>query len=405
LTPIDPGALLDEAWHLKLLEKGVNVSASYYLEFVGNPVGGAAHGFANAASFGFQLGLDLDKLANIYGLSVFSSVCFRSGKNLSVTIDNEFTVAQLYGGETIRLNEVYLQETLFNGNFHLKAGRLTAGNDFLISPFYCQFITLAICGNPIAVLLNTPFLDYPFSTWGAYLDFKPLETWLLKFAVYNDNLSIKENKYHGCNFTFKSTAGVMWMSEWVYLFNQAANDNGYVGNYKLGGYYQTGKINRFDGGSQTGNYGLYFLFDQMLYRKYGPGTTQGLTVFGSFLFAPPNRNLFPYFFDFALIYKGLFLDRNRDYLSLGVAYGNYSTDLRAVEEQSKKSGIPSVYGNKPQTAETILELNYWFRFNKWFALTPGFQYVINPKGYGTIPNAFVLEMQVSVDLIGLPTQP
>jgi len=106
-----------------------------------------------------------------------------------------------------------------------------------------------------------------------------------------------------------------------------------------------------------------------------------------------------------LIYKGLFLDRNRDYLSLGVAYGNYSTDLRAVEEQSKKSGIPSVYGNKPQTAETILELNYWFRFNKWFALTPGFQYVINPKGYGTIPNAFVLEMQVSVDLIGLPTQP
>lgn len=406
LQPVDPGALLDADWHLKLQEQGVNVAASYYIELAGNPSGGQAQGFANAASLGCALGLDFEKLIHIPGLSFFSSALFRSGSNLSANkIDNQFPVTQLFGGETIRLNELYLKQSLFNGNFHFKAGHLTGGNDFLSSPFYCEFISNAICGNPISIFFNAPFLAYPFSTWGAYMDFKPMDNLLLKFAVYNDNLGIKANKYHGCNFTFKSTAGVMWMSEWVYFLNQSMKDTGNKGNYKLGGYYQTGQKNLFNGGSQTGNYGLYALFDQMLYRKNGPGTSQGLTMFGSFLFSPPNRNRFPYFFDLAFIYKGLFPGRNSDYLSLGVANGSYSSDLRSVQRQARSSGIPSVYGDQPQSSETILELNYWYRFNKWFALTPGMQYVINPKGYGTTPNAFVLEMQISIDLIGLPNQP
>jgi porin len=406
IAPIDPGTLIDSKWHEKLQEKGVNIAASYYIELAGNPIGGKNHGFAHAASVGWALGLDFDKLLNIHGLSFFSSALYRSGSNLSANkIDNQFPVTQLFGGGTIRLNEVYLKETLFDGNFHFKVGHLTGGNDFLSSPFYCEFISNALCGSPISVFFNAPFLAYPFSTWGAYLDFKPSKTVLLKFAVYNNNLGIKANKYHGCNFTFKSTDGAMWMNEWVYLLNQSPNDQGFKGNYKLGGYYQTGQKKLFNGGYQTGNYGLYALFDQMLYRKFGPGTSQGLTLFGSFLFAPPNRNMFPYFFDLALVYKGLFAGRNSDYLSFGMANGNYSSDLRAVQRRAKVSGIPSPLGDQPQFYETVFELNYWYRFNKYFALTPGIQYVINPKGYGTTSNAVILDMQISIDLLGLPTLP
>jgi porin len=405
-SPIDPGALFDSDWHLKLLEKGISTAASYYVEFVGNPVGGKEHGFGNAASLGVALGFDLDKLINAHGLSFFSSAIFRTGRNLSAQkIDNQFPVTQLYGGETVRLNELYFKETLFNGDMHIKAGRLTGGNDFLSSPFYCEFISNAICGNPISIFFNAPFLAYPFSTWGAYLDFKLYKNFLFKFAAFNDNLSIKENKYHGCNFTFKSTTGVLWMTEWLYLLNQLPTDTGNKGNYKIGGYYQSGKFNLFEGGHHKGNYGLYLLFDQMLYRKNGPGTTQGLTMFGSFLFAPPDRNMFPYFVDFGLIYKGIFTGRNKDYLSLGIANGNYSPDLRHEQKKSKRTGVASVFGDQPQSAETVIELNYWYRFNKWFAVTPGLQYVINPKGYGNIQNALVFETQISIDLIGLPMQP
>lgn len=394
----EPGALLDGQWRQKWVDEGVLVSSSYYVEFAGNPVGGQARGVGNAATLAFSLALDFEKLANIPSFGFFTSSVYRSGYNLSARkINNQFPVTQLYGGETFRLNELYLRKGLLDDIVHIKAGRLTGGNDFLSSPFYCEFISNAICGNPISVFFNSPFLAFPFSTWGAYLDIVPIPELLFKFAVYNDNPSITKNKYHGCNFTFASTAGVLWITEWVYR-----RTTGYKGNYKLGGYYQTGKIHLFEGGHQTGNYGLYALFDQMVYKK---SDDERLTLFGSFLYAPPNRNEFPYFFDLALVWKGPFPSRIHDYLNLGVAYGSYSTDLRQAQRQAKGLGVNGPYGNKPQTAETILELNYWFRWNEWFAITPGMQYVINPKGYGTIPNAFVIETQLSIDLIGLPNQP
>lgn len=389
-----------------LSQKGVDLACSYYLELAANPIGGKAHGFGNAGSLGFSMGLDLDRLARLHGFYFFTSVCFRSGVNLSARkIDNQFQVTQLYGGETIRLNELYLKETLAEGRFNLKAGRLNPGNDFLSSPFYCEYVNLAFCGNPIAMLFNTPFLEYPFATWGAYLGVKPHSDFLMKIAAYNGNLDTKENKYHGCNFTFESPQGVMWMSEWVYLLNQRSTSEGYRGNYKVGGYYISGDTALFKGGFASENFGGYFLCDQMLYRKYGPKTPQGLTYFGAFLFAPPNRNQFPFYLSSGLIYRGLIQARDDDYLSFGVAYGAYSKDLRFVQRQAQRTGIAGPYGSQPQNFETILELNYWYRLNSHLSITPDLQYVINPKGYGTEQNAFVVALQISLDLLGSPNQP
>lgn len=404
--PPNPPDLAHLGTFEELKSKGFAFTCSYYIELAANPIGGEHRGFGNAGSLGLSAEIDLDKLANLSGLSFFTSICFRSGVNLSARkIDNQFEVTQLYGGETVRLSEVYFKESLLNANLEFKAGRLTAGNDFLSSPYYCQYLNLAFCGNPIAILLNSPFLDYPFSTWGAYLDFKPHPDLLVKFAVYNNNPNVKRNKYHGLYWTFKSTEGVSWLSEWHYKVHQTPRSRGYPGNYKIGGYYLTGSWKQFEGGSQTGNYGAYFLFDQLLQRKYGPKTTQGLSVFGVVLLAPKNRNLFPLFLSGGLQYKGLIAQRDDDYLSVGVAYGQYSQELREMQRQAAAQNSPSAYGNRPQNFETIVELSYWYRFNRWAAITPDVQYVINPKGYGTTPNALVFAVQLSFDFIGLPDQP
>lgn len=393
-------------WLERANKKGVDIYSYYYLELAGNPIGGKSQGVGNAGSLGFAMRLDLDKLAAINGLSFFTSVIFRSGESLSAKhIDNQFSVTQLYGGETIRLNELYLEETLLDGDCNIKAGRLTGGNDFLASPFYCEFVNNAFCGNPISIFFNTPFLAYPFSTWGAYLDFKPHPDLLLKFAVYNDNVNVVRNKYHGVYFPFKSTKGVMWISEWVYLLNQRKGSRGYPGNYKVGAYYITGTVPKFEGGSHKGNDGFYLLFDQLLYREGGVGTTQGLSAFSAFLFAPKNRNEFPFFLTSGLIYKGIVPSRKDDYLSFGVGYGAYSEDLRRVQRRAQETGMTGIFGDRPQNFETVLELNYWYRFNKYLALTPDVQYIINPKGFGTIQNAFVVALQISIDLIGSPKRP
>ncbi len=383
-------------WYDNLKEKGVAMTASYYIEFAGNPVGGKARGVGNAGCFTFTLGLDLEKLLHVPGLRFFTSEAYRSGYNLTARkIDNQFEVTQLYGGETYRLVELYLQETLFDGRLRVKAGRLTEGNDFLQSPLYCKYLNLAFCGNPITILFNTPFFDFPFATWGGYLDFKPHESLLFKFAVYNNNIKIKENRYHGANFTFTSKQGIYYITEWVYLLNQGSKDTGQPGNYKIGAYYISGKTPKFEGGNQHGNTGFYILLDQLLYRAK-EGTTQGLTSYLSLLFAPSNRNEFPLFVNGGLIYKGVFSQRPQDYLTFGTAYGLYSSELRNSQRKASQS---------TQGFETILELSYWYQWNKRFSIAPDLQYVINPKGYGTIPNAFVIAVQLSLDLLGVPYQP
>lgn len=376
-----------------LKDRGVSIDISYVNDLLGNPIGGKRRGFANAGSLGIDLNLDFEKMICIRGLSLFTSFVYRSGNNLSSEyIDNQFPVSQVFGGETYRLNELYVQES-YEDLFSLKAGRLCGGNDFLASPFYAKYVSNAFCGNPIGIFFNVRFTAYPHSTWGAYFSFKPHESFLVKSAIYNTNSYISKNKYHGANFTFHSTQGALLITEWAYLFNQLGC--GLPGNYKVGGYYTTGNSSKFTKDTQKGNYGYYFLLDQMLYQK--KVKDQGLTYFLALLFAPKNRNLFPFFFSTGLVYQGVSKSRPLDSISCGIAQGSYSADLRRIQKRASPTGS-SPFGNRPQTAETVLELNYWFQVNKWFALTPDLQYIINPKGYGTTKNALVLGMQISIEI-------
>ncbi len=372
---------------------GLDIAGSYSNDLLGNPVGGKHHGFANAGSFGLFLTFDLEKIMKATGTTFFASFIVRHGNNLSATkIGNQFEVAQLYGTETYVLNELYLKKTAYEGKISAKAGRLDPGNDFLASPLYAYYVNNAFFGNPVSIYFNTDFSTLPNATWGAYLQFRPIPSFNMQFACYNQNKNIFKNKYHGANFTFDSRLGVMWITEWAYLLNQGKEDTGLPGNYRVGGYYVTGRFDVFEGGTQRGNFGYYFLIDQMVYRH----KTQQLTPFGAFLFAPNNRNEFPFFFAAGLVYKGFIPSRKDDAIAIGAAYGRYSSDLRHLEQQAKRQGFMTPHGNQPQTAETILELNYWIQATHWLTITPDVQYVIDPKGLGTIQDALVLGVEIEI---------
>jgi porin len=379
-------------------DAGVDFSATYSTDLSGNPIGGRSQGFTNAGELNTNLILDLEKLAKIPGCSLFNSLCWCSGSNLSAQyIDNQFIVQQLYGGETWKLVELYLQESLFDDYFNVKIGRLCTGNDFVYSPLYLRYVTGAINSNPISLIFNASFSTYPFATWGAYLHVKIWHV-LAKWGVYNNNPSIWENRYHGVNFTFESDRGVFFISEWTYLHNQDASSRNLPGNYTIGGYYINGSIEKFNGHSTPDNYGYYFLFDQMLYQKDPLKTNEGLNCWGAFLFAPSDQNPFPLFIAGGIVYQGIAASRPKDALCFGLAYGHYSYDLRKAELRAMNRKIVNPYGSQTQTAEMDLELNYWVQATPWLVLTPVVQYIINPKGYGTIPNAFVTGMQIIIDL-------
>ena len=170
------------------------------------------------------------------------------------------------------------------------------------------------------------------------------------------------------------------------------------GNYKIGYYYVTGLVDKYTSGSQRGNYGYYLAVDQMVYRMGDTKSQRSISPFAALLFAPKDRNQFPFFLAAGIVNKGIIPSRKDDSLSLGVAYGAYSSDLRKAQNMAKKSGLFSPYGRNPQTAETVIELNYWLQATKWVAITPDIQYVINPKGFGMIGNALVIGLQLFMEL-------
>lgn len=366
-----------------LAEHGITIAPSYVTDLLGNPVGGKEQGFAYTGSFG----LSFNKRFHDTGLEFFVSAAWRSGTNLSERkIDNQFPVSQIFGSETARLVDLYLIENLFDKRLVLKAGRICAGDDFLCSPLYWQYVNNAFDGNPIAIFFNIPFTAYPGATWGAFMEGKPWTCLSAKFGVYNANSRIQKNKYHGMNFTFKSTDGVVWITEWCYLLNQDKGDHGMPGNYKVGAFYLTGTKSKFLGGKEQGDPGFYVLLDQMIYR-HADNPKRGLTPFISLFFQPKDRNTFPLFIDGGLVYHGPFASRPHDIAAFGVAYGKYSSDLAKSEMRKHETA---------QNAETVVELNYWIQVNQWFYVMPDMQYIVRPKGTDNHPNAWVIGAQIGL---------
>lgn len=383
----------------KMARNGVTLGLTYVTDLAANIRGGKAKGFAYAGSFGFDMNVDFGKFTSLQGLSFYSSVVWRTGTSLSADkIGNQYPVQQVYGGQNVRLNELYLKQVLFDESLTLKAGRVNGGNDFLQSELYYKFMNNGFDGNPISIFFNTPFTAYPNATWGFVMTFRPyFKRVLAKAAAYVAQDDVADNKYHGLNWSFNGSDGALLISEWSYQVNQLKGDTGYPGNYRVGGYYTTGsKGKKYRGGHYHGNYGYYFLIDQMVYRT--PDTDRGLTPFVALVLAPKDRNLLPFFVTSGLVYKGLFAARPKDYTNLGFIYGKYSTDMRHAQEVAKRTGGMPKFGNMPQNFEALVELNHWFQINPWFNIMPNIQYVINPKGFGNIKDAWVIGTQISLTL-------
>jgi len=383
-----------------LARDGVTIGMSFVTDMLGNPVGGEAKGFAYTGSFGLDMNVDIGKLTALKGLEFYISAVGRNGTNLSAKkIGNQYPVGQVYGGQNIRLDELYLKQSLLNKKVVIRAGRLDAGNYFLQSELYYRFVNNGFDGNPIAVFFNGPFTAYPNATWGALLQCYPYKRLLAKFAAFVANPDVSKNSYHGFNWSLNGSDGAQLITEWSWQVNQLEGETGYPGNYRAGYFYYTGmKGEKYLGGHFQSNYGYYFLIDQMVYRHGGPECDRGLTPFVAILFAPKDRNTLPFFISSGLIYKGLFPSRPRDYTNLGYIYGKYSTDQRAAQRIAKQTHMLGPFGNEPQNFEALIELNHWFQINPWFIIVPDLQYIINPKGFGTIPNALVIGVQVSITI-------
>ncbi|MFZ5829996.1 MAG: carbohydrate porin [Planctomycetota bacterium] len=113
----------------------------------------------------------------------------------------------------------------------------------------------------------------------------------------------------------------------------------------------------------SGNYGVYFGYDQMLWKESADvESIEGLGFFAQYAWAPDERNLFPIYFGAGLLYRGLLPARENDVCGLGMAQLVFSS-LSDLEYN-----------------ETAVELFYKYQVAEYLFVQPDLQYIARPGG-------------------------
>ena len=380
----------------ELEDAGITPSLTLTSDFAWNASGGKSQGVTQASSIGLSLQFDLDRIAGIRGGSILVSLCERFGSDLSSQyIGNIFTVQDVYGVEQFHLSDVAYQQKLFNDRVEFRVGRITTADDFLVSPYNYLFMQQGFDGFPQGIAFNAPGMTvYPMGTWGAVVKVKPTQRSYARVGFYNGDPSVQNDDRHGVDFSLNGP--LFSVGEIGYQINGLPGDNGLLGNYKAGVWYDDATLTDFQTGAATrGSWGFYGLFDQVVI-PFGPsGSNRGLSIFGSVMFGTdPAVQQMPFFFTAGVGARGFAESRPEDWCGLGVVYGHFSEDRQDAQRQAQQLD-PSL---GVQDYEMAIELLYRFYFHQHAVFfQPDLQYIVRPGGTGDIDNALVLGVQLGIN--------
>ena len=391
-------------------DTGIEFSGTYTTDLAGNPVGGMEQGFTYTDNIAFGAKLDLEKLVGWNGATFTIAATDRNGTSLSQNyIGNQFTVQQIFGGQTIILTGLHLTQRLLDDKMEIKVGRFSAGDDFASSPLYWLYMNNGIDGNPQALPVNASFSAYPWASWAARVRFEPSPDWNAMFGLYQVSNKTFNRYLHGVNFSFEPTDGVMFLGQvgWTPEFfrrpvkrvetereeneelsEAEENTHGLPGHYWFGAYYSTWEYAQFGSTQSAANaYGFYWHADQKVYQE-APGSDQGLTLWTAFVLSPQeNIAKIPFQWNCGVAYQGVVPQRDQDIAMFGLAYGSFSDDY---------GNAGNAYNGEPVSYEMALEWGYRIQFNRFLYAQPNIQHIVQPGGTGSIPDAFVLGMQIGV---------
>jgi porin len=365
---------------------GFQFTPTYTGEVMGNPSGGMKQGTVYDSVVNLPLTVYLDKLVNWWdGGTIHANALWIAGNSLSSDYVGDIgNTSNIAGYDTIRLQEFWFQQTFWKMRASLKIGLIAADAEFFTSDTSSLFINGTFGAFTLvgANLPNPPV--YPMATPAVRFLVQPIPQFYFQSGIYYGNTGAQNENKSGLNFDFGSHAGALVFSEVGYLYNQAANDRGLVGTYKLGSFVHTADFTDWQSGQGEGaDYGLYGVADQEIYRSGG----KSISFFTRGGGAPADVNTINWYVDGGFNFSGFVPGRFLDTAGVAVACSSFSRDYSDAQVAS---------GSKPYTAETVLEATYKIQVSPWWTVQPDFQYIFTPSGEQGSRNATVLGLRTSV---------
>lgn len=397
---------------------GVQLMVSVNEEFAGNITGGRQRASTITGQVGLELHIDWSKLAGIHHLKTHTIVVNGHGQNVSGLFGDTYAATQeIYGarGNVIaHLVAMYAETSWFHDRLNINAGWMPVGSFFAASPLFCDFMNVAICGNPAPNKYTNGNRDWPSGNLGAVVRVMPTSDTYIMGGLF----AVSPHAYTG------GISGWSWAQDGLGKFSTPVEigwipsfgKHHLVGHYKIGYSYDNSRqVNLFKdiyGGSwqasgqprryQAGMNSAWLIMDQMLWR-HGPGDTNGLILMAGAMYTDGQTVAMHDHTWAGLVDSGKLWGRPLD--TMGIMWQHFDISSTAVRQQEASLALgqpfqPTRWGAVPgvQSHENVYEFFYSIHVARAMAFQPDFQYIQRPSATTIYHDAAVLGAQLSVSL-------
>jgi len=353
--------------------QGINLEISYLTDFLTNTRGGLNTKRASVyrGLVDITAAFDTQAMGLWDGGTFFIDFQQIHGRDISLKYVGDLqALSNLDAPDRTQVAEYWYEQALFDNKLRIKIGKIDANADFNYVEYGLEHIHSSPGVNPTVSLMPT----WPDPALGLSVFVEPVDWLYLGAGIYDGSAEGNrwgfETTFHGSDDSF--TIYELGLRP---TFNIAGQE--LPGTYRIGGWYHSGLFDVFIndlGGrrpAQThrGNAGMYFNFDQLVYRENpeAEDDQQGLGAFFQFGWAPSAYNEISQYYGFGGQYTGLFSTRDQDVTGFGFYHVSLSGRVQSLERRH---------------SETAIELFHKFQLTPFMSLKPDLQYIINPGGDG-----------------------
>lgn len=343
-----------DPWGMRaaLKERGLEYSFVLTSEILSNVDGGRRRGTVFEGKLETIVQADLQKMAGLSGLSFFTNIfqIHNTGGISRDYVGGFNTISNIEALPTLRLSEIWLEQKLHGDALTLRAGQLAADTEFFISSLSTFFMN---SDWPAITKQDLPSGGpaYPLSTPGIRLKAQPTKDTTVLVALFNgdpagpgkEDPEIKN--HYGLNFRMVDPPFLISEVQRKYNVDKSA---GLDGTLRLGAWYHFGSFDspRFDttglslanpasngiAARLRGDYGIYGIVDQMIYRPKGGGPDDGVGVFSRISGSPNDRNLVDFYLDGGVVATGLVPGRPKDKFGATFIYSRIGDATRDLQK-------------------------------------------------------------------------
>jgi porin len=377
-----------------LEEKGVTFDFFYIADLQANSSGGMRHARAGWERIRGTVDIDLDQFASWKGLRFHATGLWQVGANLGAKIGTLANPSDLVSAHTTRLDSFWIEQQLFDNRLRLRAGQL-AGLDFYGNQEYGGTWVIEPLGYAFGNLFGSVYESFdPAGTPGAEVRFAPSKKYYVKTAVLAGNRDPYGEDPNGFHFAIRDTPDFLFETGYRVDSPQSkaghpagsGSGKSYPGDYKFGGAYNAGSFLDTTGRRTSGNYLIYAMASQALFRS-GGGSPRGLDGTFGFDWAPGDVNRENFQMTSGVRFNAPFVARQQDRISCAAVYSKISDPF---QHQEILPGVPAL------GSEKAIEVNYSLQVTPYYLIQPLFQYYVSPGANRALSNAVVWGFRTKV---------